>query len=111
MIYHRKCEHCNYEYEYEGYANLIVFCPKCHSFNYLECEYGYGPVVPCKIYLGNDEVGIITYDHEERSRYRYDSEKFGTHMILEQTYLNALYEAKDITANLLKKSDLSIDTI
>ena len=55
-----KCKECNYEIHYKQSANLIVFCPKCLKYNYLECEYGYGPVTPCHIYLGEKEIGIVT---------------------------------------------------
>lgn len=101
MIFHRKCNSCNNEYEYEGCATLIVFCPHCHRFDYLECEYGYGPIAPCRVYLGNEIVGMITYHQGNQSQYRYDSERYNIHRVLERSYLEALYEAKDITADLL----------
>ncbi|MDF2589982.1 MAG: hypothetical protein K0S41_3823 [Anaerocolumna sp.] len=102
MIFHRKCKSCNGEYEYEGYANLIVFCPNCYKFDYLECEYGYGPVVPCRIYLGNEEIAMVTYHNGGETKYQYDSTKFCLHKDLKNDYLEALYEARDITAQLLK---------
>lgn len=101
MIFHRNCISCNGEYEYEGFANLIVFCPHCHKYNYLECEYGYGPVVPCLIYLGSEEIGIVTYHNRAETQYQYDSKKFDFHKVLKQSYLEALYEARDITAGFL----------
>ena len=48
----KQCEECGFEYEYEGFANLMVFCPCCNEFDYLSCEYGFGPVVPCRIFHG-----------------------------------------------------------
>lgn len=55
MKFNRKCNSCGQVYEYDGCANLIIFCPRCKKYDYLECEYGYGPVVPSIIKLGNEE--------------------------------------------------------
>ena len=82
---------------------MIAFCPNCNSYDYLECEYGYGPVVPCKIYHGSREIGMVTYDKMDRMKYRIDSDVFNIHKVLENTYLNALYEAKDMVTDLLQE--------
>ena len=39
------------------------------------CEYGYGPVAPCRIYLGKELIGLVTYDDKDHTRYRFDSMK------------------------------------
>lgn len=99
----RCCKKCGIEYEYELFANLILYCPNCDSYDHLECEYGYGPVVPCKIYHGGKEIAMITYDANGRNKYRVDSDKYNVHKVLEHTYLEALYEARDIITHLLNK--------
>lgn len=106
-MFTRQCKKCLFQYQYEGCANLIAFCPNCNSYDYLECEYGYGPVVPCKIYHGSREIGMVTYDKMDRMKYRIDSDVFNIHKVLENTYLNALYEAKDMVTDLLQERDIS----
>ena len=101
MNFKRKCKSCNSEYQYEGYANLITFCPNCHKHDFLECEYGYGPVVPCRIYLGSEVIGMVTYFNDGRGPYQLKSKKYHLHVILRQSYLEALLEAKDIIADYL----------
>lgn len=103
MKFKRKCEKCGFDYEYEGYANFIVFCPNCNDYVFAECEYGYGSVVPCRIYYGSEIVGMVTYDKECVGRYRIDSDIFYIHKVLEKTYLEALFEAKDMLAELIKE--------
>ena len=102
MIFKKKCGKCEFEYDYEGFANLITFCPKCNSYDFLECEYGYGPVVPCRIYHGNEVIGMVTYSEDAEKRYRVDSDKFNVHKLLERSYLEALDEAVDIFSELVK---------
>ena len=94
----RQCRHCGEKYEYEGAANLITFCPYCLKYDFLECEYGYGPVVPCKIYLGGEAVAEVSYHISDSSvnKYRLDSDKYNIHRVLEKDYLGALQEARDI---------------
>lgn len=104
MVFKKKCGKCTFEYEYEGFANLITFCPNCNNYDFLECEYGYGPVVPCRIYHGSKVVGMVTYNEDAEKRYRIDSDKFNLHKVLEHSYLEALYEARDMFAELIKGS-------
>ena len=99
MIIYRKCHHCGTEYKYENFANVITFCPNCHKYDQLECEYGYGPVVPCRIYLGEEVIGIVTYDDRAQTRYRFDAPKYNIHRLLEHTYMEALKEACVIAAD------------
>lgn len=101
MIFKRRCCKCSFEYEYEGFANLISFCPNCNSYDFMECEYGYGPVVPCRIYHGSKVVGMVTYNEDSENRYRIDSDILGIHKPLCSSYLNALYEAKEIFSKLI----------
>ena len=93
-----RCKYCNQDVEYEISANFIVFCPHCKNYMFLLCEYGFGPVVPCRILLGKEEIATVTCDDSADNIYRYDSDKFQIHKNLNKTYYNALLEAKDITA-------------
>ena len=84
------CKKCNHEIHYTPCANFIVFCPNCQAYTYLECEYGYGPVVPCNILLGEKGIGIV-----EQKGYRYvlHTQYADEPIKLEKTYLEALKEA------------------
>ena len=95
MVVRRKCNHCGMDYEYEQFVNLITFCPYCHQYDYLECEYGYGPVVPCRFYHGNEVIGMVTYYEEDSSIYQLTSQKYNLNEFLGYSYLEALYEARD----------------
>ena len=105
MMLKKQCEKCGFEYEYEGFANLMVFCPCCNEFDYLSCEYGFGPVVPCRIYHGKNVVGMVSYNDACERVYRIDSETYNIHEVLQRKYLEALYEAKDIISELVKREE------
>lgn len=98
-----KCRHCGQEITYEISANFIVFCPHCKKYVFLICEYGFGPVVPCRILLGEEEIAEVTYEDGSGGTYRYDSEKLDIHRVLDKSYLEALMEARDLTASLLSR--------
>lgn len=104
VVFKRKCRSCGCEYEYEGDANLITFCPGCGSYDHLECEYGYAAVVPCRVYHGSRIIGTVTYSDDPEKRYRVDSDVYGVHKLLEKEYLEALYEARDMFDELIKQS-------
>lgn len=105
MIVKRCCVKCGFEYEYESFANSIVFCPHCNNYTHLECEYGYGTVVPCKIYYGSREIGMVSYNENPKQRYRIDSDVFNLHKALEHSYLEALYEARDLIFELINEKN------
>ena len=54
-----QCEKCKHIYQVPESMNYIYFCPECHALNGCECEYGYGSITPCIIYLGNQEIAKI----------------------------------------------------
>lgn len=103
MVFKKKCTKCLFEYEYETFANIIVFCPNCGNYDFMECEYGYGPVVPCRIYRGNKVMGMVTSDEDPERRYQIHSDVFDIHMPLQSSYLDALYEAKEIFSKLINE--------
>ena len=93
------CQECDYEISYIQCVNFIVFCPNCLKQSYLECEYGYGPVIPCHILLGEKEIGIITkrgYTYVLQTQY---SDRV---IKLEKEYLEALKEAAEIIKGMLE---------
>lgn len=94
------CVHCKHEFSYDLSANFIIFCPKCRKQTFMECEYGYGPVTPCDIRLGNEKIAAVT---TENYVYYYKSERFGIDKRLEKEYLEALQEAAKLTAKLLEE--------
>ena len=99
----RVCAKCGFEYEHEGFANFITFCPSCNNYDHMECEYGFGPVVPCRIYHGSKIIGLVSYDENYKpNNYRLDSDTFDIHKILEKRYLEALNESIDILSELIK---------
>lgn len=93
-----KCKNCSHEIPYTPVANFIIFCPKCMKYTYLECEYGYGPVVPCNIYLGEKEIGIVTEDGRIYYLQMQDAEE---KLRLKNVYLKALEEAIEIVESSL----------
>ena len=92
MIAHRRCRHCGQEYSYEDdSANIMTFCPHCHRYDHLECEYGYGGIVPCQVLLGDQPLAVIRKSGEH---YRLDSLQLNIHEDLYHTGIKALEEAE-----------------
>ena len=88
-----KCKECDHEIKYTPRVNFIVFCPNCLKYSFLECEYGYGPVVPCSIFIGEKEIGTVSqkgYSYTLQTQYSDELIK------LENQYLEALEEAIEI---------------
>lgn len=54
-----KCEECNYEYVVPEEGNTLYMCPKCYSYVGCVCEYGFGSITPCTVYLGKDAIAHI----------------------------------------------------
>ena len=53
------CKNCKTEYTIPLSANFISFCPTCKELNGIECEYGFAPITPCEIYLGEKQIGRL----------------------------------------------------
>jgi len=90
---HIRCKECNYEINYNPSVNFIIFCPNCLKHTYLECEYGYGPVVPCSIFLGEKEIGTVT---QKGYVYILQTQYSDEIIVLKNQYLKALEEAIEI---------------
>ena len=95
-----KCKKCNHEIIYTPCANYIVFCPNCLKYSFLECEYGYGPVVPCYIFLGEKEIGTVT---QRGYRYTLQTQYSDEIIELEKQYLEALEEAIKIIKSKIER--------
>lgn len=97
MLKNLECIYCNAKFSVEIYANFSVICPCCKRSIYLECEYGFGPVTPCQIYLGEKIVGIV---ESKASGYclSMDTKKIN----LDKTYLDAISEAEEVIKKHLK---------
>lgn len=79
---------------------MLYICPNCFSCAGYICEYGFGPITPCKILLGDKEIGIIDGD----TTYHLRSLMLGIDQDLEKDYKDlAVYkEAADIIASYLR---------
>lgn len=93
------CNYCECKTSFEICADYIVFCPVCKRLINFVCEYGYGPVTPCTIYLGDKVIGRITED--KNYKYWLDIKETGKKVQLKTQYLNALYESIDIMKRIL----------
>lgn len=50
-------------------------------------------------------VGMVSYNDESERLYRLDSETYNIHEVLKHSYLEALYEAKDIVSEFVRRED------
>lgn len=48
---------------------MVYICSKCLQYVGSVSEYGYGPIVPCDIYVGENVVGTITVDEKDLKYY------------------------------------------
>lgn len=99
----RICDRCGYAYEAKCNApNIIYLCPKCFNYVGCECEYGFGPIVPCSILLGGKKIAEIVYN--DSNGYRLISSELGIVKDLIRGYeqLGAYDEAVEIVAEQLK---------
>lgn len=87
-----ECKYCDTKITYQPSANFIVFCPQCKCNVFIECEYGYGPVTPCDILLGDEKIGTVNVNEKHKYYLDYKSEK----IMLRKTYLEALQEASEV---------------
>ena len=56
---HCKCKECGKTYFSRSSTNTVFLCPECFAYNRCICDYGFGPIAPCDILLGDREVGEI----------------------------------------------------
>lgn len=107
MIKDLECIYCDTKFSVEIFDNYDVICPCCKRSIFSECEYGYGPVTPCRIYLGPEIVGMV--ESEGANYYlNMNSEKIP----LNNTYMKAIPEAVGIVRSelglILPQEDIEI---
>ena len=81
-----KCRKCEREYLVPLRANFMFFCPECKEYNGCECDYGFGPITPCAIFVGDKEIGKITKG--ENIVYELHSKEYGIDIKLTKGYEN-----------------------
>lgn len=95
MLREFECQYCGAKTSVERSANFSVLCPHCKRTIGGECEYGYGPVTPCRMYYGKEIVGML--DHTDCPyNDQYYVEIKGKKIPLKNAYLKAIYEAEDV---------------
>lgn len=88
-----ECRYCDRKITFKTSANFNVFCPNCKRELLLECEYGFGPVTPCNIWIGEELFATVK---EKNLRYYMEMESKKETIELKESYLEALYEAGKI---------------
>lgn len=106
-----ECNYCDREFTYALHSNFIVFCPECKRQTMLECEYGYGPVTPCHIEVGEETVGIVTCN--DKHEYYLELDRGWKKIKLKESYLNALQEASRMMGQDLtpKRKNRELDSL
>lgn len=105
----RKCINCNKEFSHGVSGNMIIFCPYCKKSTDSISDFGFGPIVPCDIYLGDEIIASIPAMNELISL------KFGLKRALSGKYANleVYHEAEKIIGELLlgqAENDITQDT-
>ena len=105
----RICDKCGYAYEAKCTApNIIYLCPICLNYVGCECEYGFGPIVPCSILLGGKQIAEIVYN--DSNGYRLISSELGIDKDLIKGYeqLGAYDETVEIVAEQIKAQGFKV---
>ena len=92
----RVCDKCGVKYKVPiTAANLMFFCPECHSSNGSISDYGFGPITPCDVYSGNHKIGEITGGADD---YHLTSKELGINVTLTRPYkdLAVYHEAESM---------------
>lgn len=101
-----RCKDCGCEFEISKHplGNIVVICPKCKGYIGSVSDYGYGPIAPCDVYIGEEIIGKIT---EEKQGYRFDSEKLGIGNLLDGKYadLECYKDAAALVKDHYKQND------
>lgn len=108
----RICDRCGLAYETNCNApNIIYLCPKCFNYVGCECEYGFGPIVPCKILIGGKKIAEIVYN--DSNGYRLISSELDIDKDLIKGYeqLGAYDEAVEIVTEQAKAQDVRVKDV
>ena len=55
----RKCNNCNKDFKHGISGNMIIYCPYCKKCTGSISDYGFGPIVPCDVYLGDKIIASM----------------------------------------------------
>ncbi|SCZ77382.1 hypothetical protein SAMN02910350_00707 [Pseudobutyrivibrio xylanivorans] len=80
------CKKCGCEFSGAIAGNAIYLCPKCKEYVSCICDYGFGPITPCSIFLGEKEIARI--EERERTKYQLKSAALGLDVALTKGYKN-----------------------
>lgn len=94
-----QCPRCGHKFYVEPFNNRIIYCDSCHIGVCMN-EPGFGSVFPCRVYLGSEEVGLIT---ETEGIYQFDSDAFNIHIVLKEKNQDALDKVMNIMNELIVK--------
>lgn len=95
----RRCRNCNKDFEHGISGNMILFCPYCRKCAGSISDYGFGPITPCDVYLGNRIIASMPTMHELISK------EFGIRRTLHGRYtdLEVYHEVEEIITERLKQ--------
>ncbi|MBO6129409.1 MAG: hypothetical protein J6P79_11005 [Pseudobutyrivibrio sp.] len=98
-----ECKTCGNTFSSPAAGNAIYLCPKCKAYVSCICDYGFGPITPCSIFLGEEEIATII--EPERLKYKLHSDELGIDIMLTKGYKNleVYKEASSIIDEALKR--------
>lgn len=96
----RRCSCCGNVYKHEEYPSYISFCPKCKRDGFFEPYYTDDGIMPCRIFLGEETIGVMTSVTE--TSYIIISDKFDIHERIEASS-NPYLEATDMLLYMIKE--------
>jgi len=79
------CKTCNSEYSVNAGANILMICPYCKNDIGSISDYGFGPIVPCEVYVGMEKVADLD------DKYVLRSEKYGINQQMTGEYKDLGY--------------------
>lgn len=96
----RRCSYCGNVYKHEEYPSYISFCPKCKRDGFFEPYYTDDGIMPCRIFLGDETIGVMTSVTE--TSYIITSDRFDIHESIDDS-LNPYLEATNMLCYMLRE--------
>lgn len=96
-------KYCDTIFERKQYANYSVRCPHCHRLLEHLSDYGFGPVTPFHILVGNEVVGVVDEDADYYLNFQ------GARIKLKERYLKAVEEAEQYIVDKLQLAIKSVE--
>ena len=78
------CDNCNEDFELKPGPTYLVICPFCKRYIGSISDYGFGPIAPCSVRVGVEELGEII----QKDGYTFVSTKYGIDHRLKGGYKN-----------------------